>query len=407
MKKNNHKRTTRKTALVLAGGGLTGAAYEVGALRALEDLFQDFSINDFDIYIGTSSGAIVASLLANGMKSGELLATITGSNALPRPISAGALFHPNYSGWLRWGIRVPFRTLSTLAALVRHPREMTLFDLLWALGEGFPAGLFDNAPLERYLRTLLERLGYSNDFRQVSADLHIVATRLETGTRAAFSKYFMPQVPISQAVAASTAVPVLYKPVEVEGSEYVDGAARVNASLELALEQGAKLIICINPLVPFDHDTASSRVTAELVSQKGLTTVLNQLTRISTHVGIQYRLKQMRRQHPDVNILLVEPSHKDNTMFQLHVMNYAARARIAHHSYERVTVQLAGAYVRHEKMLAEHGIATRRALTARRVRAIQASSFDPAIVQNSFATALIPSAGYDSGPRGLVTGRYE
>ena len=50
-----------KTALVLAGGGLTGAVYEIGALRAIDDLLVDRTVNDFDIYVGTSAGALVAS----------------------------------------------------------------------------------------------------------------------------------------------------------------------------------------------------------------------------------------------------------------------------------------------------------------------------------------------------------
>jgi predicted acylesterase/phospholipase RssA len=56
-----------KIALVLAGGGLTGAVYEVGALRAIDDLLLDRTVNDLDIYVGTSAGAVVCSLLANGL----------------------------------------------------------------------------------------------------------------------------------------------------------------------------------------------------------------------------------------------------------------------------------------------------------------------------------------------------
>jgi len=61
-------RTSRgKMALVLAGGGLTGAVYEIGALRAINDLLTDRTVNDFDIYVGTSAGALVGALLANGI----------------------------------------------------------------------------------------------------------------------------------------------------------------------------------------------------------------------------------------------------------------------------------------------------------------------------------------------------
>ena len=37
-----------KTALVLAGGGLTGAVYEIGALRAIDDLLINRSVSEFD-----------------------------------------------------------------------------------------------------------------------------------------------------------------------------------------------------------------------------------------------------------------------------------------------------------------------------------------------------------------------
>jgi predicted acylesterase/phospholipase RssA len=67
-----------KTALVLAGGGLTGAVYEIGALRAMDDLLVDHTVNDFDIFVGTSAGSIVGSLLANGMPPGEIMSALAG-----------------------------------------------------------------------------------------------------------------------------------------------------------------------------------------------------------------------------------------------------------------------------------------------------------------------------------------
>src|SRR4029077_12450168 len=59
--------TGGKRALVLCGGGVTGVTYEIGALRALDDLLVDVSVNDFDIYVGTSAGSIVGALLSNGI----------------------------------------------------------------------------------------------------------------------------------------------------------------------------------------------------------------------------------------------------------------------------------------------------------------------------------------------------
>ncbi len=44
---SRYKRDVGKTALVLAGGGLSGAVYEIGALRAMDDLLVDRTVNDF------------------------------------------------------------------------------------------------------------------------------------------------------------------------------------------------------------------------------------------------------------------------------------------------------------------------------------------------------------------------
>ena len=46
-----------KTALVLGGGGFTGGVYEIGALRAIDLLATNATVNEFDIYVGTSAGA--------------------------------------------------------------------------------------------------------------------------------------------------------------------------------------------------------------------------------------------------------------------------------------------------------------------------------------------------------------
>src|SRR2546425_3701607 len=58
-------------ALALAGGGVIGGMYEVGALAALEERLNGEG-RGFDIYIGCSAGSVVASLLANGVGAREL-----------------------------------------------------------------------------------------------------------------------------------------------------------------------------------------------------------------------------------------------------------------------------------------------------------------------------------------------
>ena len=71
----------RKTALVLAGGGITGFLFEVGVLTALDELAGRALSNDFDVYVGTSAGAVLAALLANGAHAAEIFAAMTQNEA--------------------------------------------------------------------------------------------------------------------------------------------------------------------------------------------------------------------------------------------------------------------------------------------------------------------------------------
>ena len=90
-----------KTALVLGGGGFTGGVYEIGALRALDLLSVNRTVNDFDIYVGTSAGAFVASLLAAGMTPEEMSRVVNQQVPTPfRDVDLGALLRPNYADFV-------------------------------------------------------------------------------------------------------------------------------------------------------------------------------------------------------------------------------------------------------------------------------------------------------------------
>src|SRR6185369_5256667 len=65
-----------RRALVLAGGGITGGLYEIGALMALDALFVNTSVREFDLYVGTSAGAFVAALVANNVSPARIRDTL-------------------------------------------------------------------------------------------------------------------------------------------------------------------------------------------------------------------------------------------------------------------------------------------------------------------------------------------
>src|ERR1700704_2260492 len=86
---------TGKTALVLASGGITGVAYEVGALRALDLILTNRTVNDFDIYVGTSAGAVVAASMASGVPPVMLAGLSAGSVPGFSRLGRMRLYQPN------------------------------------------------------------------------------------------------------------------------------------------------------------------------------------------------------------------------------------------------------------------------------------------------------------------------
>lgn len=366
--------------------------YEIGALRAINDLLLDRTVNDIDIFIGTSAGAIVASSLANGISPEEMMQANAGFNPKIRPIQRKDLFDLSQSELLHRLARFPQTALGAWSHYLRHFDDMSLFDVLWSLLEALPAGFYDGLALERYLRETLLGSHKSNGFADLEKELYIIATDLDTGERAVFGQGYL-QASISLAVAASSALPVVYKPVRIGKREYVDGGLRGNASLDLAIEHGAKLVICINPLVPFDnseHNVPRLGPDGGYISEKGLQAIANQVTRINLHAGLHYHIKQLRRSHPDVDILLIEPRPNDLQMFFYNVLRYSARLIIARHGFESVTLDLAEEYPRFKTTLERHGILISRRRVIEALAALNQSGDNPDVVRDILETGKLP-----------------
>jgi len=383
-----------KTALVLAGGGLTGAVYEIGALRAIDDLLTDRTVNDFDLYVGTSAGALVGSLLANGITPEVMLQALAGDHPDIRAIERGDLFYIDPRDLLQLGAKLPKTVSGAWSHYLRYLKDMTLFDFIWSLSEALPSGIYDSQALGRYVRHAVTTYGGSDNFERLKRDLYVIATDLDTGQRAVFGRDCNSNVPVSLAVAASTAVPILYKPVRIADHDYIDGSVRGNASLDLAIEHGATLIICINPLVPFDNGDRASipffGPDGGLLGDKGFTAVASQVTRIQTHSGLLYHIKQLRKTHPEVDIVLVEPDVKDHEMSFYNIMRYSTRLTVAQHGFETVTLKLAENYRYYADLLSRHGIVLNQRLVDEELTQLKHSNYDPTVLRRILENSPAP-----------------
>jgi len=372
-----------KTALVLAGGGLTGAVYEIGALRAMDDLLIDRTVNDFDIFVGTSSGALVTAFLANGVSPEEMLQVIDGTHPTANLFERKHVFNIDSTDLLQWTLRFPKRLRQTLGKFIQELDDMAVFDLFWSFSNLLPPGFFDGGGLGEFIEQSLARLGHSNQFRELKRELYIIATCLDSGGRAVFGPGYM-ETAISDAVSASCAIPVLYQPVRIDGKDYIDGSLRGNASIDLAIEHGAGLIIVVNPMVPYDLEhikKGTRKPNIRNISDGGFEAIANQLIRIVLHSNLHYHIKQLRRSREDVDIILIEPLPDDYRMFAHNIMRYSARLAVGRHGFEAVTVNLAEEYPTYKEILARHGIPITRSLVNEELTEISQSNYDPQVIR--------------------------
>jgi len=363
-------RRTSKTALVLGGGGFTGGVYEIGALRALDLLAVNRTVNEFDVYVGTSAGAFIASMLANGVTPEEMMRVL--NRRLPsaiREMERSTLLRPNYRGFASRALVFPLRLAGVARELAGRLGDVSLVDLVSGLSAALPTGLYDGRGIEKYVEEVLSDPDRTNDFRLLDPELFLPATDLDSTERVILGEGEWADLPISSAVAASGALPMVYTPVELRGRQFVDGGIRSTTNVDVAVKQGAKFIIVVNPLVPFVNDFGHQIPTilgtrARHVADMGFAAIGNQAFRILSHDRLHRAVAEWERKYPGVDIILVEPEPDDELMFGTSILDYSARLRIAKHGFESVTLRLAREYDRYKSIAERHGIQ----ISARRVR---------------------------------------
>lgn len=361
-----------RTALVLGGGGVTGGVYEIGALRALDLLAANRTVNEFDIYVGTSAGAFVASLTANGVTPEEMMRVVNQQVPTPfRDINMGTVLRPNYVAIAKSLALMPLRAIGLAREVASNVGNIGLMDIVFGLAEALPSGLYDGSGIDRYLRAVLSDPDRTNDFRELDADLYLTATDLDTCERVVFGKADWDDVPISRAASASTALPMVYMPVEIKGRQLIDGGLRSTTNVDLAVEAGARFVVVVNPLVPYINDfqkliptMLGSRV--RRVTDMGFPQIGYQAFKLLAHQRLHEAVRQWEERYPGVDIILIEPDPNDELMFDTNIMNFTRRVEIARHGFESVTLQLAKDYERLRAICAKHGIE----ISATRVRRV-------------------------------------
>jgi NTE family protein len=337
---------TPRIGLALAGGGPLGAIYEIGALCALEESLQGVDFTELHGYVGVSAGGFIAAGLANGMTPRQLCAAFIESGG-PRDdvIDPAVFIRPAWGEYLRRAAMLPKLLAQASAAVVLERRS--LLAAVERLGRALPTGAFSNAPLEAQMRRMLSRPGRSDDFRELRRRLVLVATDLDSGETAPFGLPGWDHVPISKAIAASAALPGLFPPVPIDGRWYVDGALKKTLHARVLLDMGLDLVLCLNPLVPFDathserHRVLSSgEAQIPRLVEGGLPVVMSQTFRTLIHSRLEIGIHGYETSHPDTDVLLFEPDQRDPEMFLANTFGYSQRRWLAEHAYQRTRADL-------------------------------------------------------------------
>ncbi|MGH8857468.1 MAG: patatin-like phospholipase family protein [Polaromonas sp.] len=368
--KNKRSASQPRIALTLAGGGPLGAIYEIGALCALDESLQGLSFTQLHHYVGVSAGGFIAAGLANGMTPRELCAAfIENGHQASEVFDPAWLMVPAYGEFLRRSIMLPGLAASALWRATFGRKS--LVNAFEALGPALPTGIFCNDEIDARLTQLFSKPGRTNDFRQLGTRLTLVATNLDSGEAAPFGRPGWDHVPISKAVQASSALPGLIPPVEIDQHYYVDGALKKTMHAGVAMDEGIDLMFCLNPLVPFNSTRAPDLAMSQRVMRRGLPrekqaiprivsgglpTMMSQTFRSMIHSRLELGMKHYEHAYPGTDIVLLEPDHRDTEMFLANTFSYRQRRELAEHAYQKTRQMLRSRKTTLSAKLARHGV---------------------------------------------------
>ena len=350
---------------------MLGGVYEVGALRALEESIAGLDLNRLDVYVGVSAGAFVGSHLVNGITVAEMIRGLRADPGEETLFDPSIFFRPALRELRRRGLQLPWVIADALVQFLKGPENPSLIGSLEGLGPSLPVCLFDNEAIRDYLQRTFSRRGRTDDFRRLSRKFFVVSTDLETGEAVVFGQNGLDHVPISRAVQASTAVPGIYQPVDVEGRVCVDGVLLKTVHSTVALAYGADLLLCVNPLVPMNTGSEDAReaLGRRAVQRGGLPAVLSQSFRILIHSRVSLGMERAAQTYPEADLVLFEPESSEHRLFT-NLFRFHSRRKVCEIGYEQTRMDLWNRRETLGPIFEKHGLSLRLDILADATRSV-------------------------------------
>jgi NTE family protein len=197
-----------RLALVIGSGGLKCAA-AIGVMQVLEA--ENIAV---DMVVGCSGGAIFGSLIAMGFSAEKIESTRkqTWTNKVAKKLD-----------------------LRSLGKIV-FPRLVGFSDEI---------GIFDDSVMSE---SITRAVGRETTFADTKVPFYCIATDFHTGKPVIIS-----EGNLARAVRISSGIPIVYKPVDWNGRLMIDGGLSNPLPVDVAIQEGANIIIAVGfetPLLP-------------------------------------------------------------------------------------------------------------------------------------------------------------
>ncbi len=341
--------SARKVVAYRPGGGISGGLYQLGALAALEDGIggEGFRANALHGYVAVGSGAILAAALAGEIEIQRLYRALLDPADTFFPLERRHLVAFDVGEWRRAALAVFGAVRSAITSATQRPVETAVdpWQELDRFYDVLPAGLFGLEPMERFLEMFFERRGIAPVFRNLPRRLIVPAHDLDSGEEVPFGARGFENEKVARAACASMALPLFYAPVRIGDRLFFAGSTGNASALELAVsELGAEVVLVVNPLVPVSTRgrVPTGHGTGAGLRDKGLLWFYNQAMRIGEAARLGAEVSLLRARHPDVEVIVLEPSSTDAVRFMDSPMSYAARRTILEESFRSVRDRLRG-----------------------------------------------------------------
>ena len=352
-----------KIALCLLGGGAMGAMFQIGALAALEDTIEGFQANDFDLFLGSSAGASVAAGLAGGQPVQRIYRAFLDPADVYFGLERGHLLRVDLAEWRR--------TVVSAALALRHgassllsgkTREIParLSEELDRLYDSLPAGIFTLDGYERFLEEFFIRRGVPNAFTQMPRALRIVAHDLDSGEPVAFGAPGFEGCTVARACIASMAIPPLFSPVRLGDRHYISSGSAEVEQLDLAVTEGADVLIVVRPMVAINSASAipTGHGERDSLRDKGMMWVFNQARRIGVQRSVEAAVSRIQ-DSGKAQVLVLQPQREDGILAMYNPASYDARRGMLEHAYRQTRATLARAFAERNPALERAGFVQR------------------------------------------------